>query len=135
MSRDAFDEPTCHHRRHTLLSHRRRFCQSDTISSEVRTIFVASFPSVNAVCVTTSTTLDAYLNRTAQAREHLSSRTGVPNPLFLSYHQPYNPVKPFALFPGGSKSLLGLLASTQRFLRHIELDLPLQLRQEIKLCR
>ena len=60
-------------------------------SSEVCTVFFASFPSANAICV--STTLDAYLNRTAQAREHLSSQTGVPNPLFLSYHRPYKPVK------------------------------------------
>ena len=64
-------------------------------SSEVRTVFFASFPSANAICVTT--TLDAYLYRTAQAREHLSSQTGVPNPLFLSYHQPYKPVKPCSI--------------------------------------
>ena len=64
-------------------------------SSEVRTVFFASFPSANAICVTT--TLDAYLNRTAQARAHLSSQTGVPNPLFLSYHRPYKPVKPCSI--------------------------------------
>ncbi len=64
-------------------------------SSEVRTVFFASFPSTNAICVTT--TLVAYLNRTTQAREHLSSDTTVPNPLFLSYHRPYKPVKPCSI--------------------------------------
>ena len=37
------------------------------ISSEVHTVFFASFLTANAICVTTS--LDAYLNRTAQAKE------------------------------------------------------------------
>ena len=64
-------------------------------SSEVRTVFFAIFPSANAICVTT--TLDAYLNRTAQARAHMSSQTGVPNPLFLSCHRPYKPVKPCSI--------------------------------------
>lgn len=60
-------------------------------SSEIRTVFFASFPDTKAVCVTT--TLKAYLYRTTQAREHLSSKPGASNPLFLSYHRPYKPVK------------------------------------------
>ena len=63
--------------------------------SEVCAVFFGSFPSANVICVTS--TLDNYLNRTAQAREHLSSQTGVPNPLFLSYHRPYKPAKPCSI--------------------------------------
>ena len=85
-------------------------------SSEARTVFFASIPSANAICVTT--TLDAYLNRTAQAREHLSSQTGVPNPLFLSYHRPYKPVKPCSIARWIKKFIGSAGISTEIFKAH-----------------
>ena len=72
-------------------------------SSEVRTVvFFASFPSSNAICVTT--TLDA--------------DNTVPNPLFLSYHRPYKPIKPCTIARWIKKFIESAGINTEIFKAH-----------------
>ena len=101
-------------------------------SSEARTVFFASFPSANAICVTT--TLDAYLTGQRRQENICPLRQGSQIHYFYLITNPTNQSNP-ALLPGGSKSLLGPPALTQRLLRPIQLGLPQQLRQEIKVLR
>ena len=58
-------------------------------SSQVRSVFFASFPTDKSLCVTT--TLEVYLAKTSLPRRKLC--LSEPNQLFLSYHQPYKPVQ------------------------------------------
>ena len=58
-------------------------------SSEVRSVFFASFSTDKSLCVTT--TLEVYLTKTSLPCRTLSPSR--PNKLFLSYHWPYKPVQ------------------------------------------